>query len=58
MVPVLKNDDVRICLDMRRANEAVLRENHPLPTFEDFLPHLRNAKFFAKLDIKHAFHQV
>lgn len=58
MVPVMRNDDVRICLDMRRANEAVLRENHPLPTIEDFLPHLGHANFFAKLDIKHAFHQV
>lgn len=58
VVPVMKNDDVRICLDMRRANEAVLRENHPLPTMEDFLPHLGKAKFFTKLDIKNAFHQV
>lgn len=33
------DDDVRICIDMRRANEAVLRENHPLPCFENFLPH-------------------
>lgn len=52
------NDDLRICIDMRRANEAVLRENHPLPSFEDFLPHLGQAKWFSKLDIKDAFHQV
>lgn len=50
VVPVLKTDDIRICIDMRRANEAVLRENHPLPTME--------AKLFTKLDIKNAFHQV
>ena len=32
MVPVLKGDgDVRICIDMRRANKAIIRENHPLP---------------------------
>lgn len=52
------DDDLRICVDMRRANEAVLRENHPLPSFEDFLPHLGQAKWFTKLDIKNAFHQV
>ncbi|XP_062710656.1 uncharacterized protein K02A2.6-like [Aedes albopictus] len=51
-------DDVRICVDMRRANEAVERENHPLPTFEDFLPHLSKAKVFSRLDVKTAFHQV
>lgn len=58
VVPVLKGDDVRVCIDMRRANEAVQRENHPLPTMEDFLPHLANCRFFAKLDVKNAFHQV
>lgn len=50
--------DVRICVDMRRANMAVERENHPLPTMEDFLPHLGEAKIFSKLDIKQAYHQV
>lgn len=58
MVPVMKQDDVRICLDMRRANEAVLRENLTLPTMEDFLPHIGKGKFFTKLDVKNAFHQV
>lgn len=58
VVVVPKGDDVRICIDMRRANEAVERENHPLPTFEDFLPHLAKAKVFSRLDVKNAFHQV
>ena len=58
VVVVPKGDDVRICIDMRRANEAVERENHPLPTIEDFLPHLAKAKFFSRLDVKNAFHQV
>lgn len=51
-------NDVRICVDMRRANTAVERENHPLPTMDDFLPHLGEAKVFSKLDVKHAYHQV
>lgn len=58
VVVVPKGDDVRICVDMRRANEAVQRENHPLPTMEDFLPHIGKGKIFSKLDIKNAFHQV
>lgn len=58
VVVVPKGDDVRICIDMRRANEAVERENHPLPTIEDFLPHLAKAKIFSRLDVKNAFHQV
>lgn len=53
-----KGDDIRLCIDMRRANEAVERENYPLPTMEDFLPHLNKGKIFTKLDVKNAFHQV
>ena len=59
IVPVLKNTgDVRICVDMRRANTAILRENHPLPTMDKLLPKMKSAKYFSKLDIKDAFHQV
>lgn len=58
VIVVPKGDDIRLCLDMRRANESIERENHPLPTIEDFLPHLGKGKVFSKLDIKNAFHQV
>lgn len=59
MVPVLKdNGDIRICIDMRRANEAIIRENHPLPTMDELLPNFRHSKYFSRLDIKNAFHQL
>ncbi|XP_026746906.1 uncharacterized protein K02A2.6-like [Trichoplusia ni] len=59
MVPILKeNGEVRICIDMRRANEAIIRENHPLPTMDELLPNFRQAKYFSRLDIKNAFHQL
>lgn len=33
IVPIIKgNGEVRICIDMRRANQAISRENQPLPT--------------------------
>ncbi|KAG6454310.1 hypothetical protein O3G_MSEX008647 [Manduca sexta] len=60
MVPILKEGgkEVRICIDMRRANEAIIRENHPLPTMNELLPNFRQAQYFSKLDIKNAFHQL
>lgn len=59
LVPVLKsNGDVRICVDMRRANQAIIREKHPLPTMEQLIPKFRNAKIFSKLDLKNSFHQL
>lgn len=43
---------------MRRENEAIKRENHLMPTFEDILPRMENAKYFTRLDVKDAFHQI
>lgn len=43
---------------MRQANKAILQEKHPLPTLDDILPRLSSAKFFTKLDVKNAFHQI
>lgn len=50
--------DIRICIDMRRANEAILRENYPIPTFDSFMTKLRNANYFSRLDLKDAYHQL
>lgn len=59
LVAIVKdNGDLRLCVDMRRANLAIKREGHLMPTFEDFLPRLKKARLFTRLDIKEAFHQV
>lgn len=59
MVIVPKDDgQIRICIDMRMANKAIERENHPLPTMECFLPYIAHSIFFTKLDVENAFYQV
>ncbi|XP_058828130.1 uncharacterized protein K02A2.6-like [Topomyia yanbarensis] len=59
LVTVIKdNGDLRLCVDMRRANVAILRERHMMPTIDDFLPRFAGAQYFSRLDIKEAFHQV
>lgn len=52
------NDDIRLCVDMRCANRAILRENYPLPTFESFMSKLKAARIFSRLDLKSAYHQL
>lgn len=47
-----------MCVDMRRENEAILRENYPLPTFDSFMTKLRGAKYFSRLDLLSAYHQL
>ena len=49
LVAVPKSN-VRVCVDMRRANEAVIRERHPIPTLEETLAALNGAAVFSKRD--------
>ncbi|XP_053692225.1 uncharacterized protein K02A2.6-like [Sabethes cyaneus] len=50
--------NVRLCVDMRMANKAIIPERHPLPTFDEIMPHLSGCKFFSKIDLVKAFHQI
>ena len=52
------NGEVRVCVDMRRANEAVIRERHPIPTIEDVMQDLNKSSVFSKLDLRWGYHQI
>ena len=52
------NGGVRVCVDTRRANKAVIRERHPIPTLEEMLAALNGAAVFSKLDLRWGYHQV
>lgn len=52
------NDDIRVTVDMRRVNEAVLRERHPIPTVDELLQDMAESRFFSKLDLKLGYHQL
>lgn len=52
------NGKLRICLDPQPLNVALQREHYNLPTFDDVLPNLKNARLFSKLDVREAFWHV
>ena len=52
------NGDVTLCLDMRQANTAIVREKRAVPTVEETLQEVSYAKVFSKLDLNMAFHQI
>lgn len=59
MVPVTKKDGrVRICVDLKRLNEAVQRERLVLPTLDDVSPDLVGSSVFSTLDASSGFWQV
>lgn len=52
------NGDIRICVDMRRANEAVIRERFPIPTIDEVMLEMDGSTVFSKLDLKMGYHQI
>ena len=53
-----KDGNVRISVDMRLPNEAIKRVRHPIPTVNDISVELNGAKYFTKLDLTQAYHQL
>lgn len=51
-------DEVRICVNMRCANEAIQREKIPIPTVDEVLEELNGSTVFSKLDMNMGFHQI
>ena len=52
------NGSIRICLDTRRENEALIREKHQIPERDEILPELSKAKYFSKIDLREGYHQI
>ena len=50
MVPVPKNNKIRICVDLKRLKESFVRAKHTSPILDDVLYKMRDATVFSKLD--------
>ena len=53
-----KSGAIRICVDLKRLNQCVMREVHPLPKVDNTLAKLSGARFFSKLDANSGFWQI
>ena len=58
IAPKPNKDDVRICVDIRCANEAIRSEKLPTPTVDEVLEELNGSTVFSKLDMNMGFHQI
>jgi len=52
------NGEIRLCVDLRKANTAIKRRRYPIPTLEDILNQVKDAKMFSKIDLNKGYHQV
>ena len=53
-----KDGSLRLCVDYRALNEVTKKDRYPLPLICEALDRLHTAKYFTKLDIKEAYHNV
>jgi hypothetical protein len=51
-------DNIRLCVDMRAANQAIGRVKHPMPTVHELIHDLNGCCVFTKLDLNQGYHQV
>ena len=60
VAPIKPNDPskIRLCVDMRMANEAILRTRYVTPTLDDIIHDLNGAVKYSKLDLVSAFEQL
>ncbi len=58
VVTMKKSGKLRVCIDPRELNKALLREHYTLPILEDVLHGLRKSKVFTKADLSHGYWHV
>ena len=58
VVPKKTPGKVRVCIDMRVANEAIARERHATPTIPELISELNGSDTFTKLDLNQGYNQL
>ncbi|VDI68014.1 Hypothetical predicted protein [Mytilus galloprovincialis] len=59
VAPKPKNkNEIRLCVDMREPNKAILRSRHITPTLDDMILDLNGSKVFSKMDLRSGYHQL
>ncbi|XP_044741842.1 uncharacterized protein LOC123302816 [Chrysoperla carnea] len=53
-----KDHTLRVCLDHRDVNKAIIRKNKLIPTVDEMVSKLSGAKIFTVLDLKDGFYHI
>ena len=50
--------DVHLCVDMRKAYTAIIKNYYPIPTLDEVLYEVNGATIFSKLGLREGYHQI
>lgn len=53
-----KDGSLRLCVDFRALNKITKHDRYPLPLLSDLLDAPRKARYYTKIDLRHAYHLV
>ena len=53
-----RNGQIRLCVDLRQVNRAVVTDGYPILHMEEILHRLQGSKVYSVIDLKDAYHQV
>ncbi|KAJ7991327.1 hypothetical protein DPEC_G00296170 [Dallia pectoralis] len=53
-----KSGELRVCVDLRQVNKAVVPDKYPLPTTEELTTHFYGSRVFSKLDLRQGYLQI
>jgi hypothetical protein len=53
-----KDGSMRMCIDYRNLKAMTVKNKYPLPRLDDLLDQLKDAKFFAKINLRSGYHQM
>ena len=53
-----RDGQIRLCVDLRQVNRAVVTDGYPIPHMEEILHRLQGSHVYSVIDLKDAYHQV
>ena len=52
-----KSRDIRLCVDLKAVNKAIIPDKYPLPTIEELSAEFHHSTVFTKLDTRRSYQQ-
>ena len=59
LVLFVKNKDgtLKLCIDYRQLNKAMVKNKYPFPRIDDLCDQIRGENVFSKIDLRSGYHQ-
>ena len=53
-----KDGSLRLCIDYRQLNRAIIRNQYPLPCIDELFDQLQESRVYSKIDLRLGYHQL